>query len=425
MKKHFSAENALSEVKSGDRIFIHGAAATPHRLIHGLLAHASRLKNVEIMHLHTDGEAAYAKPDFKDSFRVANLFVGGNIRPHYDGERVDYLPCLLSEIPALFRSGERPIDIALMHLSPPDEHGFCTLGCSVDVALEAVYCARMVIAQINHQMPRVHGDGFIHISRLDHFIEVDDPLPETPPPRLTEIEIAIGQHTASLIDDGATIQTGIGAIPNAVLNALTNHQHLGVHTEMWSDGLLSLLETGVIDNSKKKNHRGKTVSGFIAGTKRVYDFIDDNPSIIQARIDWINSPFEIAKNPSVAAINSAVQVDLTGQVCADSIGHRIISGVGGQMDFIRGASLSEGGKPIIALPSRTRKGQPRLVASLHPGAGVVTTRAHVHYIVTEYGVANLYGRTLNERANALINIAHPDDREKLDRDWRQVRALYQ
>ncbi|HBA35602.1 MAG TPA: 4-hydroxybutyrate CoA-transferase, partial [Gammaproteobacteria bacterium] len=228
-----------------------------------------------------------------------------------------------------------------------------------------------------------------------------------------------------LIDDGATIQTGIGAIPNAVLNALTNHQHLGVHTEMWSDGLLSLLETGVIDNSKKKNHRGKTVSGFIAGTKRVYDFIDDNPSIIQARIDWINSPFEIAKNPSVAAINSAVQVDLTGQVCADSIGHRIISGVGGQMDFIRGASLSEGGKPIIALPSRTRKGQPRLVASLHPGAGVVTTRAHVHYIVTEYGVANLYGRTLNERANALINIAHPDDREKLDRDWRQVRALYQ
>ncbi len=425
MNKHTSAESALAALSSHQRVFIHGASATPHALIDGLIEHAGRLRDVEIIHLHTDGDAPYARPEYRDSFRVVNLFVGGNMRKYFDGEAVDYLPCFLSEIPALFRSGLRPIDVALMHLSPPDEHGFCTLGCSVDIALEAVNCAKIVIAQINPRMPRVHGDGFIHISQIDHFIEVDQPLPESKPCQQTNIEKSIGQHVAKIIEDGATLQIGVGAIPDAVLAALHNHKHLGVHTEMWSDGLLDLLESGAIDNSKKKNHRGKTVSGFISGTQRVYDFIDDNPSVIQARIDWINAPAEIAKNPKVTAINSAVQIDLSGQVCADSIGHRIISGVGGQMDFIRGASLSEGGKPIIALPSRTKKDEPRLVTSLYPGAGVVTTRANIHYVATEYGITNLYGRTLNERAEALIAIAHPDDRESLSRDWHQVRAIYQ
>jgi acyl-CoA hydrolase len=271
-------------------------------------------------------------------------------------------------------------------------------------------------------MPRVHGDGFVHISRVDHYIEVDEPIPEVAPAILGDVELAIGRNAAGLIEDGATLQMGIGGIPDAVLKALHGHRHLGVHTEMWSDGLLDLIEAGAVDNSRKKTHRGKTVSGFIMGTQRVYDFIDDDPSVIQARIDWVNSPHEIAKNPKVTAINSAIEVDLTGQVCADSIGHRIVSGVGGQMDFIRGASLSQGGKPIIALPSRTRKGRSRLVSALNSGAGVVTTRSHVHYIVTEYGVANLFGRTLNERAEALIAIAHPDDREQLSREWREIRA---
>ncbi|MCW8908801.1 MAG: 4-hydroxybutyrate CoA-transferase [Sedimenticola sp.] len=423
MKLHKDATSAMSVIESGQRLFIHGAASTPLRLIEGLVAHADRLGNVEVMHLHTFGDAAYAAPEYTGSFRVANLFLGGNMRGHYDGDRVDYLPCFLSEIPALFRSGQRPIDVALLHLSPPDKHGFCTLGCSVDVALEALHCARTVIAQINPNMPRVHGDGFVHVSRIGHCIEVDDPIPEVPPAPLGEIERAIGRHAASLIEDGATLQMGIGAVPDAVLAALQDHRHLGVHTEMWSDGLLDLIESGVVDNSLKKSHRGKTVSGFIMGTRRVYDFIDDDPSVIQARIDWVNSPHEIAKNPRVTAINSAIEVDLTGQVCADSIGHRIISGVGGQMDFIRGASLSEGGKPIIALPSRTRNGASRLVPALKRGAGVVTTRSHVHFIVTEYGVANLYGRTLNERAGALIDIAHPDDREALARAWRDCRMV--
>lgn len=422
-KKHSGAKAALAAVESGQRVFIHGAASTPHRLIDGLVEHAERLRDVEIIHLHTDGDPVYAHPDHADSFRVANLFVGGSMRPYFDGDRVDYLPCFLSEMPALFRSGQRAVDVALIHLSPPDEHGFCTLGCSVDIALEALNCAKTVIAQINPRLPRVHGDGFVHLSRIDHYIEVDDPLPEVPRSHIGDAERAIGQHAASIIEDGATLQTGIGAVPDAVLCALHNHQHLGVHTEMWSDGMLDLIECGAVDNSKKVSHRGKCVSGFIMGTQQVYDFIDDNPSVIQARIDWVNAPTEIAKNPKVTAINSAVEVDLSGQVCADSVGHRVISGVGGQMDFIRGASLSPGGKPIIAITSRSKNGASRLVPSLHRGAGVVTTRAHVHYVITEYGVANLYGCTLNERANALIAIAHPDDREWLAREWHTVRTL--
>ncbi len=419
MKVHASAVEAVVNVESGHRVFVHGAAATPHALLRGLVDRADDLENVELMHLHTDGDAFWAKPELARSFRLANLFVGGNMRGALDLDRVDYIPCFLSEIPALFRSGRRAPDVALLHVSPPDAHGYCTLGTSVDVARAAVDSARLVIAQINPRMPRVHGDGFVHVSQIHHAIEVDTPLPEYPPEPLGDIERRIGQHVAALIEDGATLQTGIGAIPDAVLASLTNHRHLGVHTEMWSDGMVPLLESGVVDNSRKRVHPGKTVSGFVMGTERVYRHLHDNPAAVQLDIAYVNQVRVAAKNPRLTAINSAVEIDLTGQVCADSIGERIISGVGGQMDFIRAASLSEGGRPIIALPSRTKRGQTRLVPTLKAGAGVVTTRAHVHWVATEYGVVDLYGRTLGERAAALTSIAHPDDREELARAWRE------
>jgi acyl-CoA hydrolase len=402
------------------RVFIHGGVSTPHTLVNELVAQADRLRDVELIHLHTSGPAEYASSRYRESFRVANLFVGPNIRKQMDQARVDYLPCFLSEIPELFRSGRRPIDVALVHLSPPDRHGLCTLGTSVDVAHAAVETARIVIGQINPNMPRVLGDGFVPMDALDHVIEVDDPLPEVPPRDLTDVERAIGRNVAGLVEDGATLQMGIGAVPDAVLAELTNHRHLGIHSEMWSDGALRLIELGAVDNSCKATHPGKTVSGFVMGTRALYDYIDDNPAVIQLDIAYVNNVSVIARNPRVTAINSAVEVDLTGQVCADSIGHRIISGVGGQMDFMRGAALSKGGKPIIAITSRTGKGEPRIVSALRAGAGVVTTRCNVRYVVTEYGVADLYGKTLWERARTLIDVAHPDDRERLDCEWRVV-----
>lgn len=418
---HSDAVAATACIESGHRVFVHGAMATPNALLDGLVAHADRLRAVELTHLHTHGPATYARPEFADSFRVANLFVGANMRPYMDGDRIDYVPCFLSEIPSLFRKGARPLDVALIHVSPPDPHGFCTLGTSVDVALAAVQSARIVIAQINPRMPRVHGDGFLHVSAIHHAIEIDAPIPTMDAAPMTDAERQIGEHVASLIDDGATLQMGIGAIPDAVLRCLGNHSDLGVHTEMWSDGLLPLLKSGVVTNRHKTIHPGKTVSGFVMGSQALYDFIHDNPSVVQLDIAYVNQVAVISRNPRVTAINSAIEVDLTGQICADSIGHRIYSGVGGQMDFIRGASLSEGGKPIVALPSRTSRNIPRLTATLKSGAGVVTTRSHVHHVVTEYGVASLYGRTLNERAHALIAIAHPDDRESLEREWAAVR----
>lgn len=421
MIKHTSALDAVASIQSGQRVFVHGGMATPQRLLAGLVGRADELRDVELIHLHTSGDAAYADPKYSQSFRVANLFIGGNIRPYYDGDRVDYLPCFLSEIPQLFRSGRRPLDVALLQLSPPDSNGLCTLGVSADVAIAAMQSATFRIAEINHQMPRVHGDGFIHIDKLDHVIEVDEPIPECPIPNLGPAELAIGKYASELIEDGSTLQVGIGAIPDAVLRALNHHRHLGIHTEMYSDGAVDLISSGVVDNSLKVTHPGKTVSGFVMGTKRLYDFIHDNPSAIQACVSYVNNTAVIRRNPKTVAINSAVEIDLSGQVCADSIGHRIISGVGGQMDFIRGASLSEGGKPIIALASQTKRGEARIVPTLKYGAGVVTTRAHVHYVITEYGVADLYGRTLNERARALIEIAHPDDRENLAREWRDAR----
>ena len=417
MPRHASPADAVACIQSGQRVFIHGAAATPSFLVDALVAQAGRLRDVELIHIHVTGQVPYARPEYAPNFRVANLFVGHNMRPYVGTPRVDYLPCFLSEIPNLFRSGRRPLDVALLHVSPPDEHGFCTLGTSVDVAKAAADTAPILVAQVNPRMPRVHGDGFIHISRIHHWVEVDAPIPEFPPPPTGPEEGAIGRYAAQIIEDGATLQMGIGAVPDAVLKALSDHRHLGIHTELMSDGVLNLVRTGVVDNTQKKIHPGKIVVGFVTGTRALYDFIDDNPQVAMLDIAYINNPTIIARNPKVTAINSAVEIDLTGQVCADSVGHRIISGVGGQMDFIRGASLSPGGKPIIALPSRTKKGESRIVPTLKRGAGVVTTRQHVHYVITEYGIADLYGKTLHERARALLEIAHPDDREMLEQAW--------
>ncbi|HMQ04588.1 MAG TPA: acetyl-CoA hydrolase/transferase C-terminal domain-containing protein [Pyrinomonadaceae bacterium] len=410
-----SAEEALSAVRSNSRVFIHGVAAAPQALIRALVARADELRDVEIVHLHTEGEAPYAAAEFSSSFRVNAFFVGANVREAVNSGRADYIPVFLSEIPALFRHGILPLDVALVHVSPPDKHGFCSLGISVDIARAAVDCADHVIAQVNPQMPRTHGDALLHIDCIDSIVEVDDQIPEVPVPELTDIDGAIGRHVADMIDDGATLQMGIGSIPNAVLASLSGHKDLGIHTEMFSDGVVELAEKGIVTGRMKAKHPGKIVAGFVMGTRRLYDFVDDNPQVLMLDIGYVNDTSVIRRNPKVTAINSAIEVDLTGQVCADSIGTRQYSGVGGQMDFIRGASLSPGGKPIIALPSTTRRGESKIVDNLRSGAGVVTTRANVHFVVTEFGVANLYGRNLRQRAAELIRIAHPDHREKLER----------
>ncbi|NGX55766.1 MAG: Succinyl-CoA:coenzyme A transferase, partial [Chlamydiae bacterium] len=402
MKLVQTAAEAVSYIGSGQRVFVHGEAATPHLLLDALFERCGSLKDVELVHLHLMDHVPYDEAAFKKSFRVANFFVGKNVRDSLDYDTIDYLPCFLSEIPYLFRSKRRPLDVALIHVSSPDHHGFCTLGVSVDIAKAAVECASLVIAQINPQMPRMHGDGFIHVSDIDYGVEVDTPLSVLESHSISDVESKIGENVATLIEDGATLQIGIGAVPDAVLLSLKDRKHLGIHSEMWSDGALALIEAGVIDNSQKVVHPGKSVSGFLMGTRRLYDYVHDNPSVIQLDIGYVNSPTIIARNPKVVAINSAVEVDLSGQICADSLGSRIISGVGGQMDFMRGASLSHGGKPVIALSSRTHKGIPRIVSQLKLGAGVVTTRAHAHYVVTEYGVIDLFGKTLKERAQALI-----------------------
>lgn len=419
--RHDSALEAVSCVHSGQRIFVHGGSMTPHRLLDALVQRAPELREVELMHIHTSGPATYANAEFIDHFRVANFFIGHNLRDRVGSDRVDFIPCFLHEIPKVFRAGHRPPDVAFIQVSPPDGHGFCTLGPSVDIAKAAVDSAKIIVAQVNPKVPRVHGDGFLHISKIHHWVEVDEELDQSPVAPLSQQERAIGAHIAGLVEDGATLQMGIGAIPDAALEALRHHRNLGIHTEMWTDGLVPLIETGVVDNSLKKIHPGKTVSGFVVGTRKSFDLLNDNPACVLLDIAYVNNPSVIARNPKVTAINSAVEVDITGQVCSDSVGHRMISGVGGQMDFIRAAAISEGGKPIIALPSRTKRGESRIVAALKPGAGVVTTRFHVHYVVTEFGVAYLFGKTLGERAKALIAIAHPDDREGLEREWYRIR----
>ena len=409
-----SPHDAVSVVSSGDRVFVHTAAAAPQRLIQALTDRAPELNAVDIVHLHTEGDAPYAAPEHADSFRTRALFVGANVRSAVNNGNADYIPVFLSEAPALFRRGVLPLHVALIHVSPPDRHGFCSLGVSVDCSRAAVEMADHVIAQVNPRMPRTHGDGLIHVDALDAIVKVDDPLPIVPRPELTDTERAIGTHCAELVEDGATLQVGIGAIPDAALAALEDHADLGIHTEMFSDGIIDLIERGVITGVNKQNHPGRIVGSFAIGTRALYDYIDDNPQVVMLDAAYVNATDVICRNPKVTAINSAIEVDLTGQVCADSIGTRQYSGVGGQMDFIRGASLSSGGKPIIALPSTTRRGTSRIVPFLKEGAGVVTTRAHVHYIVTEYGIANLYGKTLRERAVALIAIAHPDHRTALE-----------
>lgn len=413
--KLVTAEEAVRAIHSNDRVFVQGGAAAPQRLIDAMVERASELRNVEMVQLHTEGEARYTKPEYRDSFRTRALFIGPNTRQAVASGEADYVPVFLSEVPALFRKRILPLDAVLIHVSPPDIHGFCSLGVSVDATRAAVETAPTVIAQINRNMPRTHGDGQVHADRIAFAVETDDPLFEHPPAILTESERAIAHHVASLVEDGATLQMGIGAVPDAVLAALHSHKDLGVHSEMFSDGIIDLVERGVINGRLKKNHPGKVVGGFAMGTRRLYDFIHDNPQIAMLDIAYVNDTAVIRRNPRVTAINSALEVDMTGQVCADSIGTYQYSGVGGQMDFIRGASLSEGGKPIIALPSVTSRGESRIVVNLKEGASVVTTRANVHYIVTEFGVAYLYGKTLRERAHALIQIASPGHREALER----------
>lgn len=413
--RYVTADEAVKIIKSHDRIFVHSAAAAPQRLINAMVARAPELRHVEIVQLHTEGDAAYVRPEYKESFRTRALFIGPNIRAAVATGEADYVPVFLSEVPALFRKRILPLNVALVHVSPPDRHGFCSLGISVESARAAVESAETVIAQVNPNMPRTHGDGLVHADQIAFAVEINDPLYEHQIPVLSDAERQIAHHVAGLVEDGATLQMGIGAIPDAVLAALQAHKDLGIHTEMFSDGIIDLVKRGVINGRLKKNHPGKVVGGFTMGTRRLYDFINDNPQIAMLDIAYVNDTDVIRRNPKVTAINSAIEVDMTGQVCADSIGTYQYSGVGGQMDFIRGASLSEGGKPIIALPSTTSRGVSRIVAELKPGAGVVTTRAHVHYIVTEFGVAYLYGKTLRERAQALIQIASPDHREALER----------
>jgi acyl-CoA hydrolase len=416
MKPAVSAAEAVASIRSGQRVFIHSSAATPHVLLDALLARAGELTDMELVSISTYGDMGLDRPGVSDHFFLNSLFTSGNVRKTVNSSAGDHVPIFLSEIPRLFDRGMFPLDAALVQLSPPDRHGFCTLGVSVDVSRAAVRNARLVIGQINPRMPRTHGEGQVHISQLHACVEVDEPLPEVDYAcRIGDRERAIGHHCAALVEDGSTLQLGIGAIPDAVLGNLKGHVDLGVHTEMCSDGMIDLLESGAITNRFKRKYRGRVVTSFALGTHKLYDAVDDNPLFAFLDAQYVNDGHVIRQNPKVVAINSAIEIDITGQVCADSIGTYQYSGVGGQMDFMRGAALTEGGKPIIAMASTTGSGLSKVVPLLKPGAGVVTTRAHMHYVVTEYGTAFLFGRNLRQRAEALTAIAHPDHREELDR----------
>jgi 4-hydroxybutyrate CoA-transferase len=412
-----TADEAVQSIRSGDRVWVHPGCNTPTRLIDAMVARAPELENVEVVHILTLADAPYADPGMEGHFRHRSLFTGGNVRAAVNEGRADFVPIHLHDVPALISRGQMPIDVALIHISPPDEHGFCSYGVGVDATKTAVENARTVIALINRQMPRTLGDSFVHVSKLSKVVEVDDPLIEHPmSAEVSEVARKIGENIASLITDGATLQMGIGEIPDAVLDFLEDKKHLGVHTEMFSDGLVDLFEAGVVTNEKKTLHRGKIVASFVIGTRRAFDFVDNNPFMEFHPSEYVNDPYVVSRNDKMVAINSAIAIDLTGQVCADSIGTRVYSGFGGQLDFIRGAARSEGGVPIIALPSTAKGGAvSRLVDTLMPGSGVVTTRADVHFVVTEYGIADLYGRSLRERARSLIDISHPDFREELER----------
>lgn len=416
-KKVTTACQAVKAIKSGDNVYIHSNAAAPELLIVAMVQRAPELKDVTILHILTMANADYAKPEYADSFKVKALFIGANLRTAVNEGRAEYMPVFLGEIPKLFESGEIPVDVCLIQVSPPDAHGYCSYGVSVDCTIAARKCARIVIAEVNKQMPRTLGRSFVHVSRLDHIVETDRRLPELPPNAPTDVEEAIGKHVATLVDDQATLQLGIGAIPDAVLKYLSGKRDLGVHSEMVSDGIIDLIQRGVITNDAKTILPGKVAVSFVIGTKRLYDFVDNNPFIEFQTSDFINDPFVISDNYRMTAINSALQVDISGQVVSDSIGNYLYSGVGGQVDFIRGASRSKHGKAIIALPSTAKDGTiSRIVTQLTPGSGVVTSRADVHYVVTEYGIAQLYGKTLRERARALIGIAHPAFRANIENE---------
>ncbi len=419
---HFiTPQEALAIVKSNDRVFIHGGSATPSRLVEALTNRHAELSNVEIAHLHTEGIAPYADPIYASSFHVNAFFVGKNVRKHVNEINVQYIPMFLSDIPIFIRRKKFPINVAIIHVSPPDAHGFCSLGISVDITKAACEVAENIIALVNPNMPRTHGDGFIHHSQITAAVYAEDSIHECPLGEMSAVEMAIGKNVAALVEDGATLQMGIGGIPNAVLHFLTTHKNLGVHTEMFSDGILPLVKSGVINGKLKSKHPGKIVSSFAMGSRALYDFIHDNPEVAMLDVAYVNDTSVIRKHKKVTAINSAIEIDLTGQVCADSIGTEIFSGVGGQMDFIRGAALSEGGKPIIALGAATSKGVSKIVPVLKTGAGVVTTRAHVQYVATEFGVVDLYGKNIAQRAKALISIADPEHRDGLEE---QAYSLY-
>ncbi|XP_045162494.2 4-hydroxybutyrate coenzyme A transferase-like isoform X1 [Mercenaria mercenaria] len=415
-----TADEALQVVQSGQRIFVHGAAATPCHLIEAMCRHGTRadIRGCEVMHIHTEGPGLYNEPEYDHMFRSNSLFVGGNSRKAIHEGRADAIPIFLSEIPRLFRHKIIHLDIALVTVSPPDKHGFCSLGTSVDCTRSAVQNAKYIIAQVNKHLPRTFGDGIIHESHVDAMVQWDEPLHEMAIGELSPEEEKIGKLIAdNLVEDGATLQMGIGAIPDAVLAQLGNHKNLGIHSEMFSDGVVDLCEKGAITNTEKTILTGKIASSFAVGSKRLYDFMDNNPFVEMCDVAFTNNSAVISQNPKVTAINSCIEVDLTGQICADSIGTKIYSGFGGQIDFIRGAAicLDGRGKPIIAMPSATRRGETKIVPTLKLGSGVVTTRAHVHYVVTEYGIAYLFGKSLRERAYELIQIAHPDHREFLEK----------
>jgi len=416
-----SAADVAAKIPSGARVFLHGAAATPTPLVDALVARTD-LHGVRLYHLHTAGTGSFVAPEVAARMRSVSFFVGPHVREAVADGRADFMPVFLSDIPGLFTSRSIPLDVALVQLSPPDRHGLCSLGTSVDAARAAVDSATLILAEINERMPRTHGNSVVPLSHVDAFVHTDRPLPSVPPAPSTDVEARIGELVAELVEDGATIQAGIGAIPDAVLARLANHHDLGVHTEMFSDGLLPLIDGGVITNRKKAVHPGRSVTSFVTGSTKLYDFVDGNPIVEFHGCDRTNDTALIRKNDKVTAINSALEVDLSGQVCADSIGHAIYSGIGGQMDFLRGAAVSHGGKPIIALPSTAAGGKvSRITAQLKAGAGVVTTRGHVHWVVTEYGARNLHGLTLRERGEALISIAHPDARGELRRDLVELR----
>jgi acyl-CoA hydrolase len=422
-RRAVTPDEAVACVQSGMRVFVHGAAATPTPLLDAL-ARRTDLADVKLFHMHTEGPAPFAAPELRDRFFSTSFFTGAPVRTAIDEGRADYVPIFLSDIPALFDSGRIPLDVALIQVSPPDRHGYCTLGTSVDSALAASRTARHVVAEINEQMPRTLGNTLVPFDRLDACTRTNRPLHVLEPCRPTPVEEAIGEQVAALVPDGATLQLGIGAIPDATLRRLAGKHQLGIHTEMFSDGLIDLIEAGVVTNTLKEVHRGRTVTSFVAGSRRLFDFVRDNPSVEFHPCDRTNDTAIIRRNPKVVAINSALELDLSGQVCADSIGFRIYSGIGGQLDFMRAAALSPGGKPIIALPSTAAKGAvSRIVSALRPGAGVVTTRGHVHWVVTEYGSVDLFGKNLRERAEALIAIAHPDFRGELRRAFADTRHV--